>query len=228
MADLDARHLLDQVEQLAARVDEIEARVFEQQQHVAVTVPFGQSLSMQHSHPEADALEYGVWVVPINLRAPLQLKRVWTIVASDDGTAAEFGLAVYRLDAGVVSRGSAAKTLALQKVREIGFTSVTSPVDARWTITLGQREETLDPAIGTYFLGFQGNKHALWNCPGGNTAALPVRAFRTSSTNNSSSTIGTFPARLSVPGGAAATNVTPPAVVLYSAEGIRLHEDRSL
>ena len=225
VGDLDPRALRRDIDDLRRRVDANEQHAIGRQ-HVATTVPFGQSLSMQATHTGSVGLEFGMWVVPIDLRLPMQLKRVWSTVASTDGNLAEFCATLYRADQFLRERDNASRPVRLKKVRRLGTYGQTATAATRWTIDL-DREELLDPAEASFFMGFQGNTKAEWHCPYGTLAHYPVRGFRTTSTIGDSSAIGDAPDTLSIPGGASAT-VTPPAFVLYSAFGISLYEDRTL
>lgn len=182
---------------------------------------------MQATHTGSVGLEFGMWVVPIDLKFPMQLKRVWSVVSSSDsGHLAEFCVALYRADQFIHERDSASKPVRLKKIRRLGTFGLSTTSETRWTIDL-DREELLDPAEASFFMGFQGNTKAKWHCPYGTLAHYPVRGFRTTSTIGDASLIGDAPDTLSIPGGASAT-VTPPAFVLYSAFGISLYEDRTL
>ena len=127
--------------------------------------------SQQATHVTGE--ENGVWLVPLDIAAPMFLRRVSVAVSTVGGTARSFAMAVYRLDATgfVASKSDPATTMRKASARLIatlGQTTSTALPTAPGMkhFEAAGKDIEIDPSRGHHFLGYQaGHADCRWAAP---------------------------------------------------------------
>lgn len=191
--------------------------------HEYETLPAcGTSADYVATHTAAQA--YGVWVVPLKLRGPLEVRRVSAAIDQNGAGSSGFALALYKRVPSPFNRDDpiGGSRMQLQLLQFLGQTEhgTAYPSDARFNVDL-RRGITLDPHVGDYFIGYQSSDDlARWFCPSDSASKARQPARKTSPYGLA---LGDFPERLEVQweGGYAST----PWLVLRSPEGVFLYGD---
>lgn len=221
--------LQGQVSELTRRISYLEnpPGAAKLQQHEAwtapptVTGPLGATYWSDSSLAISDGTV--VALVPIrNLVLPMNVRRLSAVIVHGTGAGAgTYSMALYRMEKPRAVRDAAAAiTTAPRFVLIAGTGGVklhVSTTAARFNVTF-DREVTIDPADGFYFVGLSSNSsNCLWHVP----AAVSPGAWTSFSAPTGGAAIGAFPDTLT---GLIRGNFVP-AVVLRSTLGIHLFGD---
>ena len=194
--------------------------------HETETVqPIGTSSDYVTTH----ANDYEVFVAPLRLYGKIQVFRASASVRSNvqDGTVAEFGLAVYKdNNTSYDSENPIAtnKPFSLRRVAILGGHTHAETGDAatqvasRFNADL-VREVVLDPRAGQFFVAFAANTYAKWLCPGQDLGGTAERKGR--KTGYIGEHARDFPEEISVN----ADSAPVPWIALRSTLGVRIYGD---